>query len=405
MEAATKQEVLERAGPILHLERALLPIDEYAAREGVSREIVEKCGQLGIVQIRRFKGKTFVVDIPLGPYSGVSEAINETVEPADRVAQARKISELAQKIMPRASIAMADQRMQGHEAIERRTGTEEAVEAGTISELVKRMSRRATKSFEASAEEIDGDIARVEEMPGSVQVIHTEAPKSSVQSTQLMGEREGSKNFFEPTEIQKRGTAGIIDRPTVPTGERRRPEVLSKPIQPPDWEIFENPDEFPELIEEDMETEEESETVQIPEDNKVETGTFIPQAESKYSWQVALIFLVIFFVAAVFGNVWFYVDNQVQLGKLDLIYTDIQKTHQEAAQANERVDSLKGELAESRAEVRRFRRELDRTRAEVQSVEGELIQARQNLQRIHRINAEAIERFNEQIEKLITMTE
>ncbi|MHC4158180.1 MAG: hypothetical protein ACYSSO_03785 [Planctomycetota bacterium] len=408
MEVTTRQEALEGAGHTLHLERTLLPIDEYAAREGVSREIVEKCGQLGIVQIRRYKGKTFVVDIPLGPYSCVSEAIKEAGEPVDRVAQARKISELAQKIIPGDSIAVADHRMQDHqvqEAIERRTGTEEAVEAGAISELVKRMSRRATKPFEASAEKIDGDIGRVEEMPGSVQVVRAETPKSSVQSTQLTGESNGAKNLFELTEIQQRGTAGIVDKPTAPTGESRRTEILSEPIQPPDWEIFENPDGFPELSEEDMETEEEAEPVQIPEDNKAETGTFSPRAESNHNWQVAVIFLIIFFVAAMFGNVWFYVDNQVQLGKLDLIYADIQKTHQEAAQANERVDSLKSELAESRAEVRRFRRELDRTGAEVQNVEGELTRARQNLQRIHRINAEAIERFNKQIEKLVTMTE
>jgi hypothetical protein len=47
---------------------ALISIDEYAAREGVSAELIKACGQAGIVQIRRHKGKTYVVDHPLTPY-------------------------------------------------------------------------------------------------------------------------------------------------------------------------------------------------------------------------------------------------------------------------------------------------------------------------------------------------
>ncbi len=110
-------------------------------------------------------------------------------------------------------------------------------------------------------------------------------------------------------------------------------------------------------------------------------------------------------MAAVFGNVWFFEDRQVQLAKLDLLYTDIQKTHHQVTQANEEVENLKSKLAESKAEVRRFRRELDTYRAEVKTIEGELTQARQNLKTIHRLNAAAIERFNKQIEKLISMVD
>jgi len=68
MKAGTNETVPEEAQPILQLERPLLPIDKYAAREGLTRGTVEECGRLGIVQLRKYKGKTYVVDVPLSPY-------------------------------------------------------------------------------------------------------------------------------------------------------------------------------------------------------------------------------------------------------------------------------------------------------------------------------------------------
>jgi hypothetical protein len=62
----------KRAGRLLQDGAALVSIDEYAAREGVSIELIEACGLAGIVQIRKHKGKTYIVDYPLTPYSQVS---------------------------------------------------------------------------------------------------------------------------------------------------------------------------------------------------------------------------------------------------------------------------------------------------------------------------------------------
>ena len=398
------------ASPILQLKRSLLPIDEYAAREGVSREIVEKCGQLGIVQIRRYKGRTFVVDIPLGPYSCVSEGIKEAVRPIDMAAQARKISELVQKIIPSVSLSEDVREMPDldvHDDIKERAESEETIEAGTIAELVKRMSRRASKTFEASVGKNDGngDIGRVDQIPGSVQVIHTERPKSSGQSAQLTDTRNQAENFVEPTRILQRDSHKIIGEPKTSGDENTRAEILTEPIQPPDWEIFESPDELPELTEEDMEAKEVPEPVQIQQENKVHIGTLSQQVESNRIWKVATILSMVFFVTALIVNVGFYVDRQVQLGRLEMVYAGIQKAYHEASQANEEVEAIKNKLTESRAEVRRFRRELYSSRAEVKAVEKELTRVRENLRTIHQANAEALERFNSQIKNLITLTE
>jgi coenzyme F420-reducing hydrogenase delta subunit len=64
----TEQETFEDTAPRLQLERTLVPIDEFAAREGISRSAVEDWAKLGLVQTRRHKGKIFVVDVPPAPY-------------------------------------------------------------------------------------------------------------------------------------------------------------------------------------------------------------------------------------------------------------------------------------------------------------------------------------------------
>ena len=47
-----------------HFKRALVPLDEYAEREGISSDTAEQQGRLGVIQIRKFKGQKFVVDVP-----------------------------------------------------------------------------------------------------------------------------------------------------------------------------------------------------------------------------------------------------------------------------------------------------------------------------------------------------
>lgn len=107
--------VLEDIKPLLQLKRPLLPIDKYAAREGVTRRIVEEYGRLGVIQIRRYKGKTYVVDVPLSPYRPDSEELQilqessrqassnteKRSQPADRASQVRMISELTPPNPPR----------------------------------------------------------------------------------------------------------------------------------------------------------------------------------------------------------------------------------------------------------------------------------------------------------------
>jgi methyl-accepting chemotaxis protein len=77
MRTIAEQKTFEDTIPRLQLERALVPIDKFAAREGVSRSAVEDWANLGLVQIRRHKGKTFVVDVPPGPYGDAYRTLSD----------------------------------------------------------------------------------------------------------------------------------------------------------------------------------------------------------------------------------------------------------------------------------------------------------------------------------------
>jgi archaellum component FlaC len=81
----------QKAGPMSHFKRTLVPLDEYAARQGISSDIIEQQGQLGVIQIRKFKGQKFVVDVPadqLSEFEGdeTAETIPATVKPRSTTA-------------------------------------------------------------------------------------------------------------------------------------------------------------------------------------------------------------------------------------------------------------------------------------------------------------------------------
>jgi archaellum component FlaC len=99
MEESVKDNVLQDEGATLLLNRPLVPIDEYAARESVSAGFIEECGRLGIVQLRRYKGKTFVVDVPLAYPYGTQPAA-ELSQPGDKSVLLQKAAELVKKHIP-----------------------------------------------------------------------------------------------------------------------------------------------------------------------------------------------------------------------------------------------------------------------------------------------------------------
>lgn len=91
----------EQEGPVLHLGKKLLPIDEYSSHTGLSRGLLEQYGRIGIIQIRKYKGRTFVVDVPsqLRFGNAETEAIEELLSLRNKTLQTKKLTELVAKLI------------------------------------------------------------------------------------------------------------------------------------------------------------------------------------------------------------------------------------------------------------------------------------------------------------------
>lgn len=113
--AAGNTLLCDAADSMLQTDRPLVPIDEYAAQQGVSRGVIEQCGKLGIIQIRRCKGQEFVVDVPVNPHR-VSAPDFDRITPADMVCPGESA--------------------QNTQALPSKVGT---IQAGAISQRIKKM--------------------------------------------------------------------------------------------------------------------------------------------------------------------------------------------------------------------------------------------------------------------------
>jgi len=85
-EIAGGDTAVQKAESSSHFKRNLIPLHEYAAREGISPDILEQQGQLGVIQIRKFKGQKFVVDVSAEQLSefetnDFTEAAAKTIKP------------------------------------------------------------------------------------------------------------------------------------------------------------------------------------------------------------------------------------------------------------------------------------------------------------------------------------
>jgi septation ring formation regulator EzrA len=85
-ETAAGNTTAQRNESSSHFRRNLVPLDEYAARQGISSDIIEQQGQLGVIQIRKFKGQKYVVDVSAEQLSefetdDFAEAAGKTIKP------------------------------------------------------------------------------------------------------------------------------------------------------------------------------------------------------------------------------------------------------------------------------------------------------------------------------------
>jgi len=92
--------------PIFSRKKSLLTVGQYAARQGVSAGIVQECARLGVVQVRKHKDKTFIVDLPLDIYKIIKQQDSQSsdfgelrrAEEVDVSSCTNKITDLVNRI-------------------------------------------------------------------------------------------------------------------------------------------------------------------------------------------------------------------------------------------------------------------------------------------------------------------
>jgi hypothetical protein len=84
--------------PIFSKKKSLLTVGQYASRQGVSTGIVQECARLGVVQVRKHKNKTFIVDLPLDIYKIIKQQDSQSPEEIDGSSCVNKITDLVNRI-------------------------------------------------------------------------------------------------------------------------------------------------------------------------------------------------------------------------------------------------------------------------------------------------------------------
>jgi len=459
------------AEPTLQLRRALVPIDEYAVREGVTRGVVEECGKLGVLQIRRYRGKTFVVDVPLSPYISSSAADKAASRPVDedrhfakksqnglpKVAEAKglpfgdalreKISELDEKVASAKPVLQKDDKKKVPEVCETNkeltASDSKSVESGAISALVEKMFNKSCRMTESCIKPLKDENGRVSKAADLNQVIHQQGHKSADQSLQLTGDASRFESVSEsvrvplssPFEVD-RPVADGVSQAECPPGPaklsksgikvRKTPQLVSQMFR----KVGQIINKLLRMAgSKTVRNEEESELPQVIEDEGIQFSPLTTddsfykesqswasaaQARSKRGWRIVAFFSVLFLFVAFLANVWFYVDRQGQLDKLNLAYANIRTVYSNFVKADKQVKTLQNKLAnsraeigrlqselnKSRAEVKRIQSELDKSRAEIKTVRDQLAKAKQNIETTQRRNSQAVNRLKGQIQKL-----
>ena len=388
MEAVMKETVPQEIGPILQLDRPLLPIGEYADREGITKGLIEECGRIGIVAIRRYKGKTFVVDVPIHSYSDKYEIIGAPAKSPDKKTRAKKILKPRKK--PDESSEVDD------------TLAKFAVEIDKNGTVFNSIQKDFPEKLEIANEQtiaIDNEIELTKEI-AQLQTEAAEIDGSSEKTTD--GNIAPDENVIKSAQVRKSKSPEVADRPVTKPDRKSQPEALPDVIQTPELQASEIIDDLPDFADEVIEIQQAVESIQNLQEDESRSEILAAQARSKRTWRLAAAFFLICLFVSVFASLWFYNGSRTQLEKLNQAYASIETVYAYYTQADKNAEAIRNELDKSRTQAERIQSELDKSTAEIQKIRYELAQAKQNLQTKGGYSAAAAEHLNKEIQELAT---
>ena len=380
METAANETTTLQAEQTLQLKRTLVPIDEYAEQEGVSIGIVEQCARLGIIQIRKFKGETFVVDLPLNLSVYPFDADADPTQPADKSAHAQKLSELVKRITP--------EEFEDFPKTTKPKLNSVSKKAAEITNLAKNIFRKSPQTEVPHIEIID-------EQTGPDEPI-----EFTVQSENPAGKNNLTEKTHQSTQIELAEPPESIDRPTTRTTQTDSIENAFDSILD---ELKSQPTDVPvDFSDEILETEEMTEQQQAPENSKLLLSFMDSQAKSKRTWQTVALSVITAFLILLLLTLWLHADRKTQLNMLDQANANIQTVLAGSSKVTNKIKTLQNELDMYKAEIKRLRNELGTSRAQLKTARSELADTGKSLKIIRQRDAAVIERLDAQIKNLST---
>jgi len=360
METTFDKTKLQQGGVIEQLRRKLLPIDEYAARQGISVKTVENFGRMGIIQMRKYKGKTFVVEIP---YTS-SRTVDLAPRGRGKVGLAKKISRLAQKLIFKHP-------KDKQESLWRSESQDEIVE-------VQDTGARDLSEIEIVEEpESDGEY--------------------QIQDVNLFGPIEAPDfEIFATSDKFDEVVEGIEQELAEEKAEEQTEEQAEA----------ETEEQTQEQVEEETEEQTEAETQEQPEEEIKATSreglgypqvVYLPETRSKRIWQVVATVSGAFFLAAVFAGFQFYSNMEIAVEALD----NVQRSrYASPGQGVQQANVVGKELERSQAELERLQNELAKTRVEAARAKGTLATEKENFETSRQMSIEAIQQLEREIQEL-----
>lgn len=203
-----------------HLNRRLVELHEYARREGITPNDVTRCSEIGVVQLRRHKGKTYVVDLPFCSYDNTEQIDTEVAELLGLI---QPHSQAASQQQPLPASATTSTKKQISKTFLRAKNVTAKLLHNTRQALIKAQSKtksahpksqKTKNKMQSSAVREPPPIARFE--PGSisqlVQEMLNRAEKIKEQDQKAATEAQSAQPIKEVSQSSQRQRCQITDQ-------------------------------------------------------------------------------------------------------------------------------------------------------------------------------------------------
>ena len=337
MQTTTNKTVSQQAESTLRLKRPLLSIAEYAARQGISTDIVEEYAKLGIIQIRKYKGKMFVVDVPLSqhPYT------TQTPETTDQSTQlsSEDIPEPMQVVSPEVLKIVNELTA---------AAADEIIKTKSLSEL---MHTPDSQAFEIADEQLK-------------LVDETVKPKEKPKSTKI-NQEDGTQLGLSTAQAKSKRTWQIAALLSI--------AFLFATLFANLWLYMNRKIQLEKLNQANA-------NIQTAYNNSRQATQKIETLQNELSNSKTQ-------------------TGRLQ-NELDNYESQVKTLQNQLGNYKSQVKTLQNQLDNYKSQVKTLQNELDNYKSQVKTLQNELTQTRQNLRDIQERNAEAVERLNRQIQKL-----